>query len=79
MMDFENYNWCLTLPEEYASATDFKAETTIELDLSVKLPKSFSLWEWVYQTNYQGKYGSCTANATSHWVQVLNVDRKSVV
>lgn len=72
-MDFENYNWCLTLPQEFASATDFKAEATIELDMSVQLPKSFSLWEWVYQTNYQGSYGSCTANATSHWVQVLNV------
>ena len=77
-MDFENYNWCLTLPEEFASATDFKAEATIDLDLSIKLPKSFSLWEWVYQTNYQWKYGSCTANATSHWVQVLNVKAKWV-
>lgn len=72
-MDFENYNWCLTLPAEFADARDFKAEATIDLDWSVKLPKSFSLWERVYQTNYQGNYGSCTSNATSHGVQVLNV------
>ena len=77
-MDFENYNWCLCLPQEFASATDFKAEDTIELDLSVKLPKSFSLWEWVYQTNYQWQYGSCTSNATSHGVQILNVKAKWV-
>lgn len=75
-MDYENYNWCLTLPQEFASATDFKAEDTIELDTSIKLPKSFSLGEWIYSTNYQGTYGSCTANATSHGVQVLSVKSK---
>ena len=72
-MDLEHYNWCLTLPQEFASATDFKAEETIDLDWSIKLPKSFSLWEWIYQTNYQGSYGSCTSNATAHGVQVLEV------
>jgi len=72
-MDFENYNWCLTLPEELADARDFKAEQTIDLDWSIKLPKTFSLWERVYSTNYQWSYWSCTSNATSHWVQVLNV------
>lgn len=77
-MDYENYNWCLTLPQEYVSATDFIADTTIELDTSIKLPKSFSLGEWVYSTNYQWAYGSCTSNATSHWVQVLNVKSKWV-
>lgn len=76
MPDYENYNGCLTLPVEFASATDFKAEETIELDLSVKLPKSFSLGEWIYTTNYQWAYGSCTSNATSHWVQILNVKDK---
>lgn len=72
-MDLENYNWCLTLPEEYADSRDFKAEATIDLDMSIKLPKSFSLGERVYSTNYQGSYGSCTSNATSHGVQVLSV------
>jgi hypothetical protein len=43
IMDFENYNGCLTLPQEFASATDFKAESTIDLDYSIKLPSSFSL------------------------------------
>jgi hypothetical protein len=31
------------LPEEMADARDFKAEQAIELDLSIKLPNSFSL------------------------------------
>lgn len=65
--------WCLTLSEEVMDARDFKAEEAIKLDLTIKLPKSFSLWEWVYMTNYQNWWGSCTANATSHWVQVMNV------
>ena len=72
-MDLTHYNGCLSLPREYASATDFKASTTIKLDYSVELPKHFSLGEWIYSTNYQWAYGSCTANSTSHWVQVLNV------
>lgn len=72
------YNWCLTLPQEFADARDYKAETTIELDTSIKLPKSFSLWEWIYSTNYQWNYGSCTSNATSHWMQILNVKAKWV-
>ena len=76
IMDYENYNWCLTLPMEFAEATDFKAEETIKLDWNIQLPKSFSLWEWVYSTNYQGSYGSCTANSTSHGVQILNVKAK---
>lgn len=72
-MDFDNYNGCLTLPAELSDSRDFVAETTIEIDKSVKLPKYFSLWEWIYSTNYQWAYGSCTSNATSHGVQVLNV------
>lgn len=75
-MDYENYNWCLSLPSEFADARDFKADATIELDTSVKLPKSFSLGEWIYSTNYQWQYGSCTSNATSHGVQILNVKSK---
>ena len=65
--------WCLTLSEDMMDERDFKAEEVIELDYSIKLPKTFSLWERVYMTNYQNGWGSCTANATSHWVQVLNV------
>lgn len=74
----EIYNGCLTLPEDLADARDFKAEATIELDTTIKLPSSFSLWEWIYSTNYQWAYGSCTANSTSHWVQVLCVKSKGV-
>ena len=77
-MDYENYNWCLALPKEFASATDFKASETIKLDWNQTLPKNFSLGEWVYSTNYQWAYGSCTANSTSHGVQVLNVKAKWV-
>lgn len=72
-MDLENYNWCLTLPQEFASATDFEADSTIDLDYSIKLPSSFSLWIWIHSTNYQWAYWSCTSNATCHGVQVLNV------
>lgn len=72
-MEEKIYNWCLTLPQEFADARDYKAETTIELDTSIELPKNFSLGEWIYTTNYQWQYGSCTSNATSHWMQVLNV------
>ena len=74
----EIYNGCLTLPEDLADARDYKAEATIELDYSIKLPNSFSLGEWIYSTNYQWAYGSCTANSTSHWVQVLCVKSKGV-
>ena len=70
--------WCLTLPEELADERDFKAEEAIKIDWSVKLPDSFSLGEWIYKTNYQGSIGSCTANSTSHWVQVLNVKKWKV-
>lgn len=66
MIDFENYNGCLTLPEDLADARDFKAEATIDLDWSIKLPKSFTLGEWVYRTNYQGSLGACTSCSTSH-------------
>lgn len=68
--------WCLTLPEELVDARDFKAEEAIELDMSIKLPSFFSLWKWVYKTNYQWSIGSCTSNSTSHWVQILNVEKE---
>lgn len=71
--------WCLTLPEEMADARDFKAEEAIKLDYSIKLPSSYSLWKWIYKTNYQWSIGSCTANSNSHWVQVLNVRKNWVV
>lgn len=72
-MDYENYNWCLTLPAEFADSRDFKADEAIQLDTSIKLPESYSLGKWIYRTNYQWTYGSCTANSTCHWVQILNV------
>ncbi len=77
-MDLENYNWCLTLPEEFADARDFEASETLDIDWSIKLPKSFSLGEWIFRTNYQGSLWACTSCATSHWVQVLNVKAKGV-
>ena len=78
MDDFENYNWCLTLPEEFADSRDFKAEEAIELDMDIELPTSYSLGKWIYKTNYQGSHGSCTANSTCHWVQILNVRKWGV-
>ena len=69
---------CLTLSEDMMDARDFKAEEVIDLDRSVELPKSFSLWKWIWTTNYQNGWGSCTANATSHGVQVLAVKDKWV-
>lgn len=66
---------CLTLPEDMAEATDFKAEEAIKLDLSIKLPEFFSLWEWIYETSNQWAIGSCTAMWTSHATQILNVKK----
>lgn len=68
--------WCLMLSEDMMDERDFSAEETIDLDWKVSLPKSFSLWEWIYMTNYQNWWGSCTSNATSHGVQVLAVKSK---
>lgn len=65
--------WCLTLPEEFVDERDFKAEEAIKIDESIVLPESFSLWKWIWETNYQWAIWSCTANSTSHWVQVLSV------
>lgn len=71
--------WCLCLPEELADARDFKAEDTIDLDWDKPLPKSFSLGKRIRKTNYQWAYGSCTANATTHGVQILNVMEKWII
>ena len=68
--------WCLTLSEDMADARDFLVWEAIELDTKVKLPNSFSLWEWIYTTNYQNWWGSCTANSTSHWMQILQVKNR---
>lgn len=66
---------CLTLPEDMAEATDFKAEEAINLDMSIKLPSFYSLWEWIYETSNQWAIGSCTAMWTSHATQILNVKK----
>lgn len=71
--------WCLALPQEYSDARDFKAEQALKVDEDVKLPESFSLGKWIRETNYQWSIWSCTANSTSHWVQVLAVAKKWVV
>ena len=70
---------CLTLPEEMAEATDFKAEEAIKLDMNVKLPESFSLWQWIYKTSNQWWLWSCTALWTTHWTQILVVRKNWVV
>lgn len=69
------FEWALTLPEDMAETTDFKAEEAIKLDLSIKLPEFFSLWEWIYETSNQWAIGSCTAMWTSHATQILNVKK----
>lgn len=68
--------WCLTLPEDMAEATDFRAEEAIKLDKTVKLPASFSLWKWIYKTSNQWSLWSCTSMWTTHSVQILNVQKK---
>lgn len=70
---------CLTLPEEMAEATDFKAEEAIKLDMNVKLPESFSLWQWIYKTSNQWSLWACTALWTTHWTQILIVRKNWVV
>lgn len=66
---------CLTLPPEFAEATDFKAEEAIKLDYSIKLPESYSLGKRIYKTSNQGWLWSCTSMGTTHWVQILNVKK----
>lgn len=65
--------WCLSLPQDMCDERDFKAEEAIKVDENIELPESFSLWKWIWETNYQWAIGSCTANSTSHWVQILAV------
>ena len=67
---------CLTLSEDLMDERDFKAEEAIELDPTIELPKSFSLGKWIRTTNYQNGRGSCTANSTSHGVQILAVKQR---
>ena len=68
--------WCLTLPASLAEATDFQAEEAIKLDMSIKLPDFYSLWEWIYKTSNQWDLWSCTSMWTSHATQILNVKKK---
>lgn len=70
---------CLTLPEDFADARDFKAEEAIKLDKTVKLPASFSLGKRIYKTSNQGGLGSCTAMGTTHGMQILKVRQNGVV
>ena len=70
---------CLTLPEDLCDERDFKAEEAIDLDLSITLPESYSLWIWIYKTSYQWSLGACTALWTTHWVQILNVRKNGKV
>lgn len=65
--------WCLALPKEMVDMRDFKAEEAIKVNMDVELPESFSLGKWIRETNYQWSIWSCTANSTSHWVQILAV------
>ena len=72
----KSFEWCLTLPEEMAEATDFKAEEAISINKNIKLPASFSLWKWIYKTSNQWSLWSCTSMWTTHSVQILNVAKK---
>ena len=72
------FEWALTLPEGMAEATDFSAEEAIDLDYSIELPKSFSLWKWIYKTSNQWGLGACTSLGTTHWVQILQVKKWGV-
>lgn len=72
------FEGALTLPEEYAEATDFDAEEAIKLDYSVKLPEFFSLWKWIYKTSNQGSLGACSSLSTTHSVQILNVKKGKI-
>lgn len=66
---------CLTLPEDMMEATDFKAEEAIKIDMSIKLPESYSLWQRIYKTSNQWTLWSCTSLWTSHATQILNVKK----
>lgn len=79
MSEIREDPWCLTLSEDMMDARDFKAEEAIKLDRTEELPKSFSLGKRIRTTNYQNGRGSCTANSTSHGVQVLAVKKKGIV
>ena len=68
-----NNPWCLALPQDMCDERDFKAEEAIKIDENVELPESFSLGKWIWETNYQWSIWSCTANSTSHGVQILAV------
>lgn len=76
--EIQAYSSALTLPPEYAEATDFAAEEAIKLDYSVKLPDSFSLGKWIYKTSNQWSLWSCTSMWTTHATQILNVKKKWV-
>lgn len=69
------FEWCLTLPAEFVEATDFKAEEAIKVDFNKSIPASFSLWKWIYKTSNQWALWSCTAMGTTHWVQILIVQK----
>jgi len=73
--DVRAIEWCLTLPEDMAEATDFEASEAIKIDKSVKLPSNFSLWKRIYKTSNQWSLWACTSLGTSHWVQILNVKK----
>ena len=79
MSEIREDPWCLTLSEDMMDERDFKAWEAIQIDWEEELPKSFSLGKWVRNTNYQNGRGSCTANATSHGVQILAVKKKWIL
>lgn len=79
LFNFPEDPWCICLPKDMAEATDFKAEEAIKVDMNVKLPESFSLWQWIYKTSNQWSLWACTALWTSHWTQILIVRKNWVV
>ena len=71
--------WCLSLPEDMVDERDFKWDEAIQIDTSIVLPKTYSLWKWIYKTSNQWNLWACTSLWTTHGVQILNVRKNWVV
>lgn len=71
--------WCLSLPEDMVDERDFKWDEAILIDNTIQLPKSYSLWMWIYKTSNQWALWACTSLWTTHGVQILNVRKNGVL
>ena len=71
--------WCLSLPEDMVDERDFRWDEAIQIDKTIQLPESYSLWQWIYKTSNQWNLWACTSLWTTHGVQILNVRKNGVV